>query len=281
MKKKAFTLIELLVVIAIIAMLLAIVVPSLRRAKEAAWNIICRNNLRHYGLAGQMYLEENNAMFPNAWGSIFKSIDESGHPRICQWHDQSRNPVRRPELAGSMWDYLGAQDKSHVCPVFSRFARQYHTCASNIPVEPIFGYSMNALLGGFELTGSGSMPVYQHILRVKKNEIKSPSTIFFFGEENPWINSERYTATLNDNALCGAPGHPNSAAAWTTNPSNVKPFGNMIYWDCLATFHKTTIENKDDGMSNVVFVDGHVDMASWEDTYRLSRWTKTMPTLYR
>ena len=278
MKKKAFTLIELLVVIAIIALLLGIVVPSLRRAKEAAWNIICRNNLHHYGLAGLMYLEENDAMFPNAWGSIYKSIDPY---RLCQWHDQSRNPIRRPDLAGSLWTYLGEQDKSHLCPVFSRFARQYHICTSNIPVDPIFGYSMNALLGGFELGGSGTTAIYQHILRVKKNEIRSPSTIFFFGEENPWVNSTRYQATLNDNALCGTSAHPSASAAWTADPSTIKPFGNATYLDCLATFHRTTIEKKDDGVSNVVFVDGHVDSAIWEDTYRLSRWTKTMPTLHR
>ncbi|HPC65623.1 MAG TPA: prepilin-type N-terminal cleavage/methylation domain-containing protein, partial [Anaerohalosphaeraceae bacterium] len=109
--RRAFTLIELLVVIAIIALLLSVVTPALRKAKEAAWNVICRNNLRHYGLAGLMYMEDNDAVFPNAWGSIFKSIEPN---RGCQWHDQSRNPLRRPELAGNLWPYLGQQDKSHL-----------------------------------------------------------------------------------------------------------------------------------------------------------------------
>ncbi|MBM4104421.1 MAG: type II secretion system protein [Planctomycetes bacterium] len=278
MKKRAFTLIELLVVIAIIALLLSIIVPSLRKAKEAAWNVICRNNLKHYGLAGMMYTNENGGMFPNAWGSIFKSVDPA---RYCQWHDQSRNPIRRPELAGSLWPFLGEQDKSHLCPLFDRFARQSHVCTNNIPVEPVFGYSMNGLLGGFELSGATQ---YSHVLRVRTSEIKSPSSILFFGEENPWVNSSRYIATLNDNALCGTPAHPSTAGAWTKDPltmvSSENPNGTK-YGDCLASFHKTTFEKKDDGESNVVFVDGHVDMAKWDNTYRLSLWTKTMPTLHR
>ncbi len=269
--RKGFTLIELLVVIAIIALLLSIVTPALRKAKEAAWNVICRNNLRQYGLAGQMYTQENDALFPNAWGSIFRSIEPN---RGCQWHDQSRNPMRRPELAGSLWSYLGDQDKSHLCPVFERFARQSHVCTSNIPVEPVFGYSMNALLGGFELAGY-TMAQYKHVLQVKQSDVRSPSSIFFFGEENPWDNSTRYQATLNDNALCGAPEHPSNRGAWESYSTDYS--GRLL--DCLASFHKTTFEKKNDGESNVVFVDGHVDMANWATTYRLSRWTNKMPTM--
>jgi len=277
MKQKGFTLIELLVVIAIIALLLAVITPALRKAREAAWNVICRNNLRHYGLAGQMYTEENDSMFPNAWGSIFRSVEPD---RLCQWHDQKRNPVLRPQLAGSLWPYLGGQDKSHLCPVFDRFARQYHECpaSTNIPVEPVFGYSMNALLGGFELAGAIQ---YKHLLRVRRSEIKSPSSIFFFGEENPWVNTSRYGATLNDNALCGTPEHPSGSGAWNKDPSVLVPVGSLKYLDCLASFHKTTLEKKEEGQSNVVFVDGHVNMANWKDTYRLSRWTRQMPVLDR
>jgi prepilin-type N-terminal cleavage/methylation domain-containing protein/prepilin-type processing-associated H-X9-DG protein len=274
MERKGFTLIELLVVIAIIALLMSVIVPSLRKAKEAAKNIICRNNLRQYGLAGAMYTSEHDDLFPNAWGSIFRSIDPD---RLCQWHDQSRNPLIRPELAGSLWPYLGEQDKSHLCPVFDRFARQNHNCNTGIPIEPIFSYSMNAYLGGYELAGATQ---YRHLFRVKTNQIKSPASIFFFGEENPWINNNRYGATLNDNALCGGPDHPTSVAAWTTDPSlmvSSDRSGGTKYWDCLGTFHKTPLERRDEGLSNVVYVDGHVDMTNWDKTYRLSRWSKTKP----
>ena len=274
MKKKAFTLIELLVVIAIIALLMSVIVPSLRKAKEAAHNVICRNNLKNYGLAGAMYTDDHDGYFPNAWGSIFRSVDPD---RFCQWHDQSRNPLYRPELAGSLWSYLGEQDKSHLCSVFDRFARKEHQCSTDIPVEPIFSYSMNAYLGGYELVGATQ---YKHLLRVRTSQVRSPASILFFGEENPWINSERYVATLNDNALTGGPAHPNSDAAWTTDPADMVSSGRAggkKYGDCLATYHKTTVEKRDDGVSNVVFVDGHVDMTDWDKTYQLSRWTKRKP----
>jgi prepilin-type N-terminal cleavage/methylation domain-containing protein len=51
MKKKGFTLIELLVVIAIIALLLAIVIPSLRKAREYAKKIICKSDLHQISVA--------------------------------------------------------------------------------------------------------------------------------------------------------------------------------------------------------------------------------------
>ena len=274
MKKKAFTLIELLVVIAIIALLVSVIVPSLRKAKESAQNVVCRSNLRQYGLAGAMYTDENDGFFPNAWGSIYRSVEPA---RLCQWHDQSRNPIVRSELAGSLWAYLGEQDKGHLCPVFDRFARREHECTSGIPVEPIFSYSMNAYLGGFELAGATQ---YKHLLRVRASKVRSPASIFFFGEENPWVNSTRYGATLNDNALAGGPDHPNNAAAWTASPSDMVSSdrsGGKKYLDCLGTFHKTPPEKKDEGVSNVVFVDGHVDMTEWDNTYRLARWSKTKP----
>ena len=57
-KREGFTLIELLVVIAIIGLLLAILAPSLNKAKEKGKEIICRSNLRGVGMAITLYLED-------------------------------------------------------------------------------------------------------------------------------------------------------------------------------------------------------------------------------
>ncbi len=61
-----FTLIELLVVIAIIALLLAILMPSLRRAKSMAVRLKCTHNLKQIDLAMNLYLNSNDNIYPCA-----------------------------------------------------------------------------------------------------------------------------------------------------------------------------------------------------------------------
>ncbi len=60
---EGFTLIELLIVIAVIAMLLAIMIPALRKARELGRCIVCQSKLRQISAAWHMYLNENDEKF--------------------------------------------------------------------------------------------------------------------------------------------------------------------------------------------------------------------------
>jgi prepilin-type N-terminal cleavage/methylation domain-containing protein len=62
---KGFTLVELLVVISIIAMLLAILLPSLHKAKEAASRVVCGKNLQQLGIASSAYFGDYNRFWTN------------------------------------------------------------------------------------------------------------------------------------------------------------------------------------------------------------------------
>ena len=64
MKKRGFTLIELLVVIAIIAILAAMLLPALARAREQARRGVCISNLKQIGLACHMYAQDFEELFP-------------------------------------------------------------------------------------------------------------------------------------------------------------------------------------------------------------------------
>jgi prepilin-type N-terminal cleavage/methylation domain-containing protein/prepilin-type processing-associated H-X9-DG protein len=80
----AFTLIELLVVIAIIAVLAAMLLPALGRAKARAHNTVCLNNLRQLGIATRTYSDDNNNRMPGAEILPTQPIDPAKPlPRIC------------------------------------------------------------------------------------------------------------------------------------------------------------------------------------------------------
>lgn len=96
-KAFGFTLIELLVVISIIALLMAILMPALNRARKQARGTVCLANLTQWGLITQMYTDENNGGY---W------IDY-GHNSRGVWM-----PVLR--------EYYGDIGQFRICPIASK-----------------------------------------------------------------------------------------------------------------------------------------------------------------
>jgi prepilin-type N-terminal cleavage/methylation domain-containing protein/prepilin-type processing-associated H-X9-DG protein len=81
-KQKAFTLIELLVVIAIIALLMAILMPALNRARELGRRTVCMGNLNQLALAWVMYADENEGDLVNGKAG---ELDSSTPPKVIGW----------------------------------------------------------------------------------------------------------------------------------------------------------------------------------------------------
>ncbi len=238
-KRKGFTLIELLVVIAIIALLMAILMPALQRAKKQVRDIKCKGNLKQYGLAARMYLDDNEGSFPYSFTWLYDDDDFVG----CGWHDASKNLKDNPDRAGQLWPYLKQKDV-HLCPEFSVVAKMVgcSRCDGNtIPIEPQYSYGMNSYLNGpaWNSVPSQFRTNYEKIQ--KESQVKNPARVFFFSEENPWSIPGLSGAGINDNNLRSTP-------PCTT--------------DCFATYHNAPSGDLDKGFANAVFVDAHVERVS-------------------
>jgi prepilin-type N-terminal cleavage/methylation domain-containing protein len=116
MRTKAFTLIELLVVISIIALLLAILMPSLRAAKDHAVRTQCVSNVKTLTLGWLMYKDENNDKMVGAMINNDSWAWAHNVGTAATVDDEITNAIRK----GALYPYVGNTVEVYRCPADKR-----------------------------------------------------------------------------------------------------------------------------------------------------------------
>ena len=133
-KRAAFTLVELLVVVAILAIILSMLLPALRAAREAGWSAACKSNQHQIGLAIAVYRQEYRGLYPPYVENQSNPASSTGVSRIHQlwgilnyletiedinWDGDPETDLRVPDVRlGFLSPHIQQSKKVLSCPAY-------------------------------------------------------------------------------------------------------------------------------------------------------------------
>lgn len=243
-----FTLIELLVVIAIIAILAAMLLPALARAKESARAVICINNQKQLHLAWHLYGDDNNR-FPSNWdygGSIPVGLPGVDIRQLPNWTAggmsyesdiQSRplsDATNTSILKDRQWTLLAPYLKTHEtfkCPSDKSYA--IRPTAGGSKYARARSYSMNEYVGESSRAYDSRV---RYLFKPGASGISEAALFLFIDEHEDSIDDGYF--------LIG--------------PPEIRTVG----WDNVpAARHNKSVQ--------LIFVDGHAERHRWKDSRTL------------